>query len=161
MGPTASELLARRFGSLDAVIAASDEELAAIDGIGPIIAASVSGFFADADNAALVERLREAGVRFDRVEGELDAPQVLAGKSVVVTGNLDDWHLSRDEAKAAITARGGKTPGSVNKSTFALVAGARAGQAKLDRANELNVPILDDDGLRAMLATGSFRDSTS
>ncbi|WP_428117539.1 NAD-dependent DNA ligase LigA [Candidatus Poriferisodalis sp.] len=161
LGPTASELLARRFGSLGKIVAASDEELAAIDGIGPIIAASVSGFFADTVNAALVERLREAGVRFDRVEGELDAPQVLAGKSVVLTGNLDNWHLSRDEAKAAITARGGKTPGSVNKSTFALVAGARAGQAKLDRAIELNVPILDDDGLRALLATGSFGDSTS
>ncbi len=154
LGPTASELLARRFGSLDAVIAATDEELAAIDGIGPIIAASVRSYFDDADNAALVEQLRAAQVRFDRVDGELDAPQVLAGKSVVVTGNLDGWHLSRDEAKAAITARGGKTPGSVNKSTFALVAGARAGQTKLDKATDLGVPILDDNGLRNLLDSG-------
>ena len=154
LGPTASELLARRFGSLDAVMAATGEELAAIDGIGPIIAASVREYFDDADNAALVERLRAAQVRFDRVDGELDAPQVLAGKSVVVTGNLDGWHLSREEAKAAITARGGKTPGGVNKSTFALVAGARAGQTKLDKATDLGVPILDDNGLQTLLATG-------
>ena len=156
LGPTASELLARRFGSMDQIMRASDEQLAAIDGIGPIIAASVRGYFDDADNAALIERLREAQVRFDRVDGELDAPQVLAGKSVVVTGNLDDWHLSRDEAKAAIKARGGKSPGSVNKSTFALVAGARAGQAKLDKATELEVPILDDSGLQTLLATGEL-----
>ena len=154
LGPTASELLARRFGSLRRIVAANDEELAAIDGIGPIIAASVTSFFADKGNAALVERLDQAGVRFDRVDGELDAPQVLAGKSVVVTGNLDGWHLSRDEAKAAITARGGKTPGSVNKSTFALVAGARAGQTKLDRAAELDIPVLDEDGLRKLLDSG-------
>ena len=156
LGPTASELLARRFGSMDEIMAADDEQLAAIDGIGPIIAASVRGYFDDADNAALVERLREAQVRFDRVDGELDAPQVLAGKSVVVTGNLDDWHLTRDEAKAAIKARGGKTPGSVNKSTYALVAGARAGQSKLDKATELEVPILDDSGLQTLLATGEL-----
>lgn len=158
LGPTASELLARRFGSLGAVSAASDDELAAIDGIGPIIAASVREYFDDADHAALVKRLERAEVRFDRVDGELDAPQVLAGKSVVVTGNLEGWHLNRDEAKAAITARGGKTPGSVSKSTFALVAGARAGQSKLDKAADLGIPILDDDGLRALLATGELPD---
>ena len=154
LGPTASGMLAQRCGSLDAVIAASAEELAEIDGIGPTIADSVTGFFSDKDNRALVEQLRAAQVRFDRVDGELDAPQVLAGQSVVVTGNLDGWHLSREEAKAAITARGGKTPGSVNKSTFALVAGARAGQTKLDKATDLGVPILDDNGLQALLATG-------
>lgn len=156
LGPTASELLARRFGSLDAVSAASDDELAAIDGIGPIIAASVREYFDDADYDALVKRLGEADVRFNRVDGELDAPQVLAGKSVVVTGNLEGWHLNRDEAKAAITARGGKTPGSVSKSTFALVAGVRAGQSKLDKAADLGIPILDDDDLRALLATGEL-----
>lgn len=156
LGPTASELLARRFGSMKVIKEASDEDLAAIDGIGPIIAASVRSYFDDEDNAALVKRLRDAQVRFDRVDGELDAPQVLAGKSVVVTGNLDGWHLSRDEAKAAIKARGGKSPGSVNKSTFALVAGAGAGQAKLDKAAEFGVPILDDSSLRILLDTGEL-----
>ena len=156
LGPTASELLARRFGSLDAVMAATDEELAAIDGIGPIIAASVREYFDDVDHAALVEHLRAAEVRFDRVDGELDAPQVLAGKSVVVTGNLEGWHLSRDDAKAAITARGGKTPSSVSKSTFALVAGERAGQSKLDKAADLGIPVLDDNGLQALLTTGEL-----
>lgn len=161
LGPTASELLARRFGSLDDVMTAGDEQLAAIDGIGPIIAASVRSYFDDDDNAALVKRLRDAQVRFDRVDGELDAPQVLAGKSVVVTGNLDGWHLSRDEAKAAIKARGGKSPGSVNKSTFALIAGAGAGQAKLDKAAEFGVPVLDDNGLRTLLAAGTVGESQS
>ncbi len=156
LGPTASEQLARRFGSLDDVMTASDEQLAAIDGIGPIIAASVRSYFDDDDNAALMKRLGDAQVRFDRVDGELDAPQVLAGKSVVVTGNLDGWHLSRDEAKAAIKARGGKSPGSVNKSTFALVAGAGAGQAKLDKAAEFSIPVLDDNNLRALLETGEL-----
>lgn len=156
LGPTASELLARRFGTLGDVSTASDDELAAIDGIGPIIAASVREYFDDADHAALVKRLGAAGVRFDRVDGELDAPQVLAGKSVVVTGNLEGWHLNRDEAKAAISARGGKTPGSVSKSTFALIAGVRAGQSKLDKAADLGIPILGDDGLRDLLATGEL-----
>ena len=156
LGPTASELLARRFGSLDEVMTADDEQLAAIDGIGPIIAASVRSYFDDVDNAALVQRLRDAQMRFDRVDGELDAPQVLAGRSVVVTGNFDGWHLSRDEAKAAIKARGGKSPGSVNKSTFALIAGAGAGQAKLDKAAEFGVPVLDDNGLRTLLDSGEL-----
>ena len=126
---------------------------------GPIIAASVTGFFADDDNRALVEKLRGMGVRFDVVDDpddSADAPQVLSGRSVVVSGNLDGWFIGRDEAKRAIVQRGGKSPSSVNKSTYALVAGERAGQAKLDKAAELGVPVLDEDGLRALLESGEL-----
>ena len=162
LGPTASELLAMRFGSLDSIMKATDEDLAEIDGIGPIIAASVTGFFADDANRALVEKLRSKGVRFDVVEGHgdaADAPQVLTGRSVVVTGNLDGWFIGRDDAKRAIVQRGGKSPSSVNKSTYALIAGDRAGQAKLDKAAALGIPVLDEAGLRTLLATGTVSNS--
>lgn len=157
LGPTASELLALRFGDLELIMKASAEELAEIDGIGPIIAASVTGFFADHDNRALVKKLHSMDVRFNVVDAPDDAtdmPQVLEGRSVVVSGNLEGWFIGRDDAKRAIIQRGGKSPSSVNKSTFALVAGERAGQAKLDRAAELGVPVLDESGLRSLLATG-------
>lgn len=164
LGPTASELLAARFGSLDSIMDATAEHLAEIDGIGPIIASSVTGFFADDDNRSLVEKLRHMGVRFDVVDGPADGadtPQVLAGRSVVVSGNLDDWFIGRDDAKRAIVLRGGKSTSSVNKSTFALVAGGRAGQAKLDRAAALGIPVLDEQGLRTLLSTGTVAESDS
>ena len=156
LGPTASELLARRFGSLDAVVDASAEDLAEIDGIGPIIAASVIDFFADEANRKLVRKLRSVCVRFDVVDDIADAPQVLAGRSVLVSGNLDGWFMARDDTKRAIIERGGKATSSVNKNTYALVAGDRAGQAKLNRAIELSVPILGEDGLRHLLTTGEL-----
>ncbi len=156
LGPTASELLARRFGSLDAVMEASAEDLAEINGIGPAIAASVVDFFADEANRELVRKLRSVGVRFDVVDDIADAPQVLAGRSVVVSGNLDGWFMARDDAKRAIIERGGKATSSVNKNTYALVAGDRVGQAKLNRAIELSVPILGEDGLRNLLTTGEL-----
>ena len=162
LGPTASELLAMRFGSLDSIMEASDEDLADIDGIGPIIASSVTSFFSDDANRVLVEKLRRMGVRFDVVAGRDESaatPQVLTGRSVVVSGNLDGWFIGRDDAKRAIVQRGGKSTSSVNKSTYALVAGDRAGQAKLDKAAELGVPVLDEDGLRTLLAAGTVGDS--
>ena len=157
LGPTVSGLLAMRFGSLDSIMKTTAEDLAEIDGIGPIIASSVTGFFADADNRALVKKLRSMGVRFDVVDGPgdgTDAPQVLAGRSVVVSGNLDGWFIGRDDAKRAIVQRGGRSTSSMNKSTYALVAGDRAGQAKLDRAAELGVPLLGEEGLRTLLESG-------
>ena len=164
LGPTASELLAMRFGSLDSIMDATDEDLAEIDGIGPIIASSVTSFFADEANRALVDKLRAMAVRFDVVEGAedgADAPQVLTGRSVVVSGNLDGWFIGRDDAKRAIIQRGGKSTSSVNKSTYALVAGDRAGQAKLDKAADLGVPVLDEAGLRTLLAAGTVGGSQS
>ncbi|WP_419945449.1 NAD-dependent DNA ligase LigA [Candidatus Poriferisodalis sp.] len=163
LGPTASELLANRFRSLDTIMDRSAEELAEIDGIGPIIAGSVTSFFSDKDNRTLIDKLYSQRVRFDVVDGPGDAgdvPQVLADRSVVVSGNLDGWFIGREDAKRAIIQRGGKSTSSVNKSTFALVAGERAGQAKLNKAAELGIPVLDEEGLRDLLDSGEAdRDS--
>lgn len=161
LGPTTAETLARRFGDIDNIAAAESEQIAAIDGIGPIIADSVRSFFADPHHRSVVDKLRAAGVRLDRVDGELDAPQILAGRSVVVTGNLDGWFIDRNSAKKAIVARGGKAPGSVSKSTYALVVGEGAGQSKLDKAAELDIAVLDEDGLRHLLDTGELRTPSS
>jgi DNA ligase (NAD+) len=154
LGPTTAQTLARRFGDIEHIVVAEAAEIAAIDGIGPVIAESVVEFFADPINRDVVTKLGSAGVRLDRVDGEVDAPQVLAGRSVVVTGNLDGWFIGRDDAKNAIKARGGKAPGSVSKSTYALVVGDGAGQSKLDSAEKHGVAVLDEKALRLLLDTG-------
>ncbi len=158
LGPAGAEVLARAFGTLDRIVAASEEELAATDGVGPVIAASVAGFFALERNREVVEKLRSAGVDFGRVEAPA-LPQVLAGRSVVVTGTLPGY--SRDAAEEAIKARGGKAPGSVSSRTTALVAGAEPGQAKLTRAAELGIPVLDQAGFEHLLETGELPDLPS
>jgi DNA ligase (NAD+) len=159
LGPTASELLANQFGSLDTIMAKSAEDFAEIDGIGPIIASSVTEFFTDEGNRRLIDSLRAVGVKFDVVERPddgADVPQVLTGRSVVVSGNLDGWFIGRDDAKRAIVQRGGKSPSSMSKNTYALIAGERAGRAKLDKAAELGIPVLDEDGLRFLLDSGEI-----
>ena len=153
LGPAGADVLARTFGSLDRIVAASQEELAATEGVGPVIAASVAGFFALDRNREVVEKLRAAGVDFGGVEAP-SLPQVLAGSSVVVTGTLA--HYSREAAEAAVKARGGKAPGSVSSRTTAVVAGAEPGQAKLHRATELGIPILDQAGFEHLLETGEL-----
>jgi DNA ligase (NAD+) len=154
VGGTGSQVLARAFGSLDRIMAATEEELAEVEGIGPTIAASVHSFFANAPNRELIERLRAAGLNFAGPTA-LEAPQVLTGRSIVVTGTLAGW--SRETAEDAIKARGGKAPGSVSKRTDAVVAGAEPGHAKLTKAEELNVPILDEAGFAHLLETGEVR----
>ena len=156
LGPTTAELLARRFGDIETISAADIDEIAAIDGIGPIIAQSVKDFFEDTHHRAVIGKLSKNGVRLDFVEGEADAPQILEGRSVVVTGSLDGWFVTREEAKQAIRARGGKSPGGVSKSTYALVVGAEAGQTKLDKASDLGIPILGETELRHLLQTGQL-----
>ena len=99
----------------------------------------------------MIEKLRAAGVDFGRVEVSV-APQVLAGKAVVVTGTLDGW--SREEAEAAIKDRGGKSPGSVSAKTFAVVVGRDPGASKVTKAESLNVPMLDEAALATRLASG-------
>ncbi len=153
LGNAGAEVLARAFGTLDAIVAAPEEELAATEGVGPVIAASVAGFFALERNREVVEKLRAVGVDFGRVE-EPRLPQVLAGRSVVVTGTLADY--SREVAEEAIKARGGKAPGSVSTKTTAVVVGAEPGQAKLTRATDLGVPILDQAGFEHLLETGEL-----
>jgi DNA ligase (NAD+) len=153
VGPAAAAVLARTFGNLDGIMAASLDELAAAEGIGPLIAANIHSFFANPRNHEVVEKLRAAGVN---VEGPVapDAPQVLAGKSVVVTGTLAGY--TREQAEDAITSRGGKSPGSVSKKTTAVVVGAEPGASKLSKAEALGVPILDEAGFAHLLATGEL-----
>jgi DNA ligase (NAD+) len=153
LGATGSQILARHFHHLDRIMAAGAEELSAVEGIGPIIGASVQSFFATPSNRQLVERLRESGLNFEGPSAP-EVPQVLAGKSIVVTGTLDGW--SREDAEDAIKSRGGKSPGSVSKKTTALVVGSDPGAAKLTKAQELGVPVLDEDGFAALLQTGEL-----
>jgi DNA ligase (NAD+) len=132
-------------------MAASLDELAAAEGIGPLIAENVHSFFANDRNRAVIEKLRAAGLNFTGPEAPAVA-QVLAGMSVVVTGTLAGW--SREAAEEAILSRGGKSPGSVSKKTTAVVVGAEPGQAKLTKATDLGVPILDEAGFARLLETG-------
>jgi DNA ligase (NAD+) len=153
LGGTGSRVLAAAMGDLDSVMAATAEDMATIEGVGPVIAASIHEFFALGRNRDVVERLRAAGLNFSGPE-PARIPQVLAGASVVVTGTLDRW--SREAAEEAVKARGGKAPGSVSKKTTALVLGSDPGAAKLAKAHELGIPILDEDGFDRLLATGEL-----
>ena len=153
LGPAGAESLAAAFADVDALAAASEEEMAAIDGVGPTIARSVAAFFDSDEAATLIEKFRAAGVNLQG-STPVDTPQVLAGMSVVVTGTLDGF--SRDEAAAAIKTRGGKNPGSVSKKTTAVVVGAEPGASKLGKAEELGVPVLDEAGFVALLESGEL-----
>jgi DNA ligase (NAD+) len=116
--------------------------------VGPVVAHSIRTFFAQPHNREVVERLCAAGVHWPAVAGAV-GPQPLAGQTLVLTGTLPT--LTRDEAKALIEAAGGKVAGSVSRKTAYVVAGEEAG-SKLDKARELGVPVLDEDGLRTLLA---------
>lgn len=153
LGPAASEALARSFGTLDAIMAAGEADLASVDGIGATIADSIHRWFRVDRNRVFIDKLRAAGVEFGNVEVPR-VPQVLAGRAVVVTGTLEGFR--REDAEAAIKERGGKSPGSVSRKTYALVVGDEPGASKLNRATELGIPVLDVDGFRALLATGEL-----
>ncbi|MBO0730901.1 MAG: NAD-dependent DNA ligase LigA [Acidimicrobiaceae bacterium] len=153
LGSTGSRVLAANLGNLDRIMAASTEEMAAVEGVGPIIAASVHEFFALDRNRVVIERLRASGLNFEGPPS-VDVPQVLAGQSVVVTGTLEGW--SRESAEEAIKARGGKAPGSVSKKTTAVVVGSEPGAAKLAKATELGVPVIDESAFAALLETGEL-----
>ena len=153
LGPAAADSLARGFGNLDAIIGAREADLATTDGVGPVIAASITRWFAVEANRQIVEKLRAAGVEFGNVTVSR-MPQVLAGKAVVVTGTLEQW--SREEAETAIKDRGGKSPGSVSKKTYAVVVGAEPGASKLTKAEELGVPILGEAAFAELLDTGEL-----
>jgi DNA ligase (NAD+) len=150
VGPTAAQALARDFRSMDRIMAASEEELAAADGVGPTIARSVRDWFEVDWHRDVVEKWRSAGVRMAD-PGEDAPPGPLTGVTVVVTGSLRD--LSRDQAIAAIQERGGKVTGSVSKKTGFVVVGADPG-SKYDKAVQVKAPILDDDGFRVLLEEG-------
>ncbi len=155
LGPAAAQALAAHFGTLDAIMAASEEELGGVAGLGPIIARSIAAWFGLDSNRAFVERLRAAGVDFGVVPEPVEVgPQVLAGKAVVVTGTLAAW--SREEAAAEVVARGGTSPGSVSAKTFALVAGDNPGASKVTKAEAAGVPIIDEAAFTRLLDTGTL-----
>ncbi len=150
VGPTAARALATEYGSLDAIMAASEDELAAVEGVGPTIAAAITEWFSVDWHRAIVDKWRAAGVRMED-ERDTSIERTLEGLSIVVTGSLTGF--SRDDAKEAIIARGGKAASSVSKKTAFVVAGDSPG-SKYDKAVEMGVPILDEDGFRRLLERG-------
>jgi len=153
VGPTAARALATEFGSMAAIEAASVDALAAVDGVGPTIAASVRDWFAVDWHQAIVAKWRDAGVRLEDADFDPTraAARLLAGVSVVITGTLEG--LSRDEAGEAVRQAGGKVTASVSKKTDFVVAGENAG-SKYDKAVELGVRILDGAAFRVLLDQG-------
>ena len=149
VGKSVGEVIAERFLSIDKLILASEEDIAECEGIGPKIAASVKQFLAVPENLAVLERLRQVGLSLEA--GELADAQPLAGLTFVLTGTL--VNRTRDEAGAALKVLGAKVSGSVSKKTSYLVAGPKAG-SKLTKAEQLGVPVLDEDALEQILATG-------
>jgi DNA ligase (NAD+) len=148
VGGTVAKVLARRFGSIDALASASAEDIETISGVGPEIAGSVVDWFADEENRRLIDKFRVAGVRMADPVLEGDRSDLLTGVTVVITGSLEG--LSRSEAKAAVENLGGKVTGSVSRKTTAVIAGASPG-SKLAKATELDVPILDEAAFGRLL----------
>jgi DNA ligase (NAD+) len=177
LGPTGSRALAREMGSLEKLASASEEEIAAVEGIGPVIARSVAEFLSSPANMKVVDKLISFGVNLteprpgvpsgragfgegstDESGGESgDGPvvaQTLEGRSVVVTGTVEGY--TREEAEQAILARGGKSPGSVSARTWAVVVGTEPGTAKVRKAEELNIPMIDGSRFDELLTKGEI-----
>ena len=153
VGPSAAIALARELADLDAIASATTEDLSVVPGVGGVIAESVGAFFANERNRALVEKLRAAGVNFrgpEKVVAPAGGPS-LEGLTFVLTGTLPA--MTREEAQSELEARGGKVTGSVSKKTSFVVVGASPG-TKLAKAEQLGVPILDEEGLRHLLEHG-------
>jgi DNA ligase (NAD+) len=151
VGPTAAQALAREFGSIDLIRAASVEELAQVEGVGPVLAESISEWFAEPWRAAIVDQWAAAGVRM--VDAKSDGPQPLAGLTVVITGSVEGY--TRDSATEAVQNLGGKVAGSVSKNTAFLVNGeSDRVSSKLVKAKSLGVPVLDAGGFVALLTDG-------
>src|SRR6266568_4496016 len=150
VGERTAQLLAEEFGSIDAIIAASAEELERVEEVGPRISSAIVEFFSKPANAALVQHLKDAGV--EMIAEKKQRTTQLAGFTLVLTGTLPN--LTRDDAKAKIESAGGKVAGSVSKKTSYVIAGEEAG-SKLDKARELKVPVLDEAGLLKLLKDGA------
>ena len=148
VGEATAKDLARHFGGLDKLMAADAECLQQVPEVGPVVAQSMVAFFAEPHNREVIAQLRAAGVHWDEHDGVSTQILPLSGKTLVLTGTLPT--LSRDEAKARLEAQGAKVAGSVSKKTDYVVAGTEAG-SKLDKARELNVPVLDEQQLLALL----------
>jgi len=149
VGEATAKALARHFGSLDRVMDASEEALLQVSDVGPIVAHSLLTFFGQPHHREVVAQLRACGVQWPEGEPAVQKPQALAGQTFVLTGSLPT--LSRDQAKDLLEAQGAKVASAVSKKTTYLVAGADAG-SKLDKARELGIAILDEEGLHQLLA---------
>ena len=149
VGWVTAQNLARHMGSVDALLAAQQEDIEEVEGIGPDRAASIATWFADEKNRALVAQLRELGLNFEAGEAERRIEGPLTGKTYVITGTLERW--SREEAAAALEARGAKVTDSVSKKTTALVVGEEPGASKLTKAQRLGVDLLDEAALAKLV----------
>jgi DNA ligase (NAD+) len=150
VGERTAELLAQEFGSMDTIMSASAEELERVEEVGPRISHAITDFFARPANRELIAHLKAAGVKMTAEKKQRTTQ--MAGMTLVLTGTLPT--MSRDDAKTRIEAAGGKVSGSVSKKTTYVIAGEEAG-SKLDKARELNVPVLDEAGLMKLLETAS------
>lgn len=149
VGETTARALAQHFGSLQAVMDATEDDLLGVPDVGPVVAASIVRFFAEPHNREVIDALAERGVQARAVESQTQGRSLpLAGKTLVLTGTLPEW--TREEASRHIMAAGGKISGSVSRKTAYVVAGEQAG-SKLTRAQDLGVPVLDEAGLKALL----------
>ena len=159
VGPVAARELAKCFHQLDALAGAPLEELEALDGVGPVIAQSVYQYFREEDNRERIARLISAGLYLTEPTETRGLEATLSGKAVVVTGSIEGY--SRDDAEAAILARGGTSPGSVSKKTYCVVVGEAPGASKVAKAEELGIPMVGAVEFEALLATGVWKDSPS
>jgi DNA ligase (NAD+) len=153
LGPAASESLAKTFGSLDNIVAATQDQLSTIDGVGPSIAQSISNWCNEKQNMAIIAKLKKAGVDFGNLQVSQLA-QTLIGKAIVVTGSVEGF--TREEAEAAIKDRGGKSPGSVSTKTYCVVVGEDPGASKVTKATDLGIPIVSHRDFVSLLETGVF-----
>jgi DNA ligase (NAD+) len=154
IGRQNAEVLASAFGTMEAILAASEEDIAGVEGFGPVIAAAVHSWFADPRARELVSRLAAAGLNMEAAHVDQSLPKTLEGATVVVSGTLEGF--TRDGARDAIVARGGKSPGSVSKKTLALVVGTDPGASKVTKAEETGVPIIDEAAFLKLLETGEL-----
>ena len=141
--------LARHFGSIDALLAATQEDIEEVDGIGPDRAESIATWFADERNRALVEELRGLGIRLELGDAEKPVEGPLTGQTYVITGTLERW--SREQARAALEEKGAKVTDSVSKKTTAVIVGENPG-SKVDKARKAGVEILDEAGLEQLVS---------
>lgn len=152
VGPVAAQALAREFRSIDRIRQATVEELTAVDGVGAIVAKALEEWFAEEWHLEIIRKWKEAGVPLeDKGSGEDEGPRPLEGLTVVVTGTLE--HHTRDGAKEALQSRGAKVTGSVSKKTSFVVVGENPG-SKYDKAMQLKVPVLNEDGFAVLLEQG-------
>lgn len=148
VGESTAKSVARHFGNIDAIAAASVEDLLKVDDVGQVIAESIHDFFAFEDNKVIITRLKDAGLRFETEENLKAESDSLAGMTIVVSGNFS---VSRDEIKGLIAAHGGKSSGSISGKTTYLLAGEKAGPEKLKKAEALGVKIIGEDEFRNMI----------